>query len=136
MIDIENQVFNTVRTALLAAYPEITVLNDRPEVQQKFPCVVLTQDDSADYRRGRTVDPVERFSEVMFTLDVYTAEISGGKTLAKSIADVADRAMQNLYFSRMFFRETPNVDRELKRFTARYRAVVEDTGNEYLFYRR
>ena len=145
MIDIENAVFDKLRTALrnafLNEYPDLTILNDRPEAQQKFPCVVITQDDNSTYNRGQTVAGEDQYAEVMFTIDVYTAVVSGGKTLAKKIAAVADAEMLSLFFSRMFLRETPNVDRKLKRITARYKAVVgkaEVTGDSinYLIYRR
>lgn len=150
MIDIElpvfNQVRNALRTAFLQEYPNLTILNDRPEVHQKFPCVVITQDDNFPYRRTQTAEAEEQYAEVMFTVDVYTAVASGGKTLAKAIADVADAEFTSLFFSRMFIHEMPNEDRKLKRFTARYRAVVQkakvsegndDTQNySYLIFRR
>ena len=83
----------------------------------------------------------DQYAEVMYTIDVYTAVVSGGKTLAKKIAAVADAEMLSLFFTRMFLRQTPNVDQKLKRFTARYKAVVgkaEVTGDSinYLIYRR
>ncbi len=151
MIDIESAVFERVRTAVrevfLADYPDLTVLNDRPETQQHFPCVVLVQDDNTPYARAEsTVATEERYASVTFTLEVYTAETAGGKTLAKKIADVADKTLFNLNFSRRFFRETPNADRKLKRFTGRYSVIVEKLSEaegedgvpilDYMLYRR
>lgn len=144
MIDIETAVFDRVRNALreafLSDYPDLTVLSNRPEVHQKFPCVILKQDDNAAYTKAQTASTEEEFAEVMFTLEVYTSNISGADTLAKKIGDVADRELSKLYFTRSFFREIPNADRKLRRYTGRYRAIVRkytvNGVDKYLLYRR
>ena len=77
----------------------------------------------------------------MYTIEIYTDNMSGKKTLAKQIAAVIDEVMIGLRFQRMSFSPIPNVDRDITRYVGRYRAVVsrgitDGTDTEYYIYRR
>lgn len=145
MNDIEVPVFNMVYTAVYNAfhddYPKLTILNDRPESLVKFPAVICVEDDNITYSRDRDLTSQEAYSEVMYTIEIYTDNMSGKKTLAKQIAAVIDEVMIGLRFQRMSFSPIPNVDRDITRYVGRYRAVVsrgitDGTDTEYYIYRR
>lgn len=151
MNDIEvpvfNQVYNAVYDEFHGSYPDLTILNDRPESLAKFPAVICVEDDNITYSRDRDLTSQEQYSEVMYTVEIYTDNRNGHKTLAKQIAGIVDAVMIGLRFQRMSFAQMPNVDRDVTRYVGRYRAVVShpfdrgtDNNNlpqiEYYLYRR
>ena len=145
MIDIENKVFDTVKTAVTSAfatdYPTLTMYSEYVLSPTSFPCVTLIETDNYTQRRTQTEQPLENYAEVVFEANIYTNNIEGRKSLAKAIADVVDVTMQNMMFTRTLRTQTPNVDTTIYRLTLRYRAVVsapvEDAnGNRtYTMYR-
>ena len=147
MIDIEIPVFNKVYEAVQAEYPGTRCLNDRPQSLAKFPCVVCVEDDNTTYQGGVVATSTEPFAEVMYTVDIFADNQTGGKTLCKGIASVVDKVFTDLRFSRMSLSTMPNQDPNILRYTGRYRAVVSapiDKGTdehnlpelEYYIYRR
>lgn len=146
-IPIFNRVYNAVYDKYHEDYPELTILNDRPEVLARFPAVVCVEDDNTTYTRARDRTEQEAYSEIMYTVEVYVDQQTGSKTLAKEIASVVDDIFVGLRFTRMSFSPMPNADRKIIRYVARYRAVVsaprEDGTDEqglpnlnYYLYRR
>lgn len=145
MNDIEVPVFDRVYTAVYNAfhddYPNLTIVNDRPESLAKFPAVICVEDDNITYSRDRDLTSQEAYSEVMYTVEIYTDNMDGKKTLAKQIASVVDEVLIGLRFQRMSFSPIPNADRDITRYVGRYRAVVSKgiingTNTEYYIYRR
>lgn len=145
MIDIENIVFNTVYDALTAAYaasyPDMTIYGEYVPAPSGFPCVTIVEDDNYTYRRTQDNQLAEHNANLMYTVNVYTDNITGKKSLAKAIANTVDVAMQNMKFTRTFRSQIPNTDRTIYRITMRYEAVVaepkEINGNTvYQMYRQ
>ena len=126
MIDIENQVFNTVVNALRASYNGISVYGEYIETPSSFPCVTLVEDDNSEIVSNTTLyrNP-ETASNLMYTANVYSNLKTGKKAQAKAIMDVVDTQMRNMGFSRTMRSQLPNVDRTIYRVTARYTRVIQ-----------
>ena len=134
MVDIEIPVFSRVKSAVeerfLSDHPGLILLNDRPEIPESFPSIVLTELSNGSYVRAATNDLRDRYAELTYSLDVFTLRNEGGKTLAKALASAVDETMLSLRFTRLFLSPVPNTDRGIVRYAARYRAVaaIRDTA--------
>lgn len=136
MIDIENDVFDIVSTALKAEYPNLKVSGEYEAIADKLPAVTIAQEDSRIVEDMRTIY-IENAIHVMFQLDVYSNKVATRKSEAKAIMSLADDAMSELGFTRTFLEPTPNFnDSRIFRLTARYEAIVGDGAEEgtYLIY--
>ena len=144
MIDIENKVYDTVRTALITAlsstYTNLMTYSDYPMEMPKFPAVVIAEMDNTTYRRGQDETLADNYANVTYQIDVYMNG-ANPKGIARAVAKVADASMLGMKFTRTMLTQTPNVDRNIYRITGRYTAVVkagEAVGNDtvYRVYRK
>lgn len=127
MMNIENEVFNTVANALRAVYGDnIMVSGEYNETPSAFPFVTLIEDDNYEVAETRTLGRLpETASSLMYTANVYSNLKSGRKAQAKSIMDIVDEQMHKLGFQRTMRDQLPNVDRTIYRVTARYTQVFQ-----------
>ena len=126
MIDIENEVFNNVATALRAAYQGISVYGEVIETPSSFPCVTLVEDDNSEIEGNTTLArTTETASNLMYTVNVYSNLKSGKKAQAKAITEVVDTQMRNMGFIRTMRSQLPNIDRTIYRVTARYSMIYQ-----------
>ena len=135
MIDIENDVFSTVASALRGAYSEISIYGEFVETPAKFPAVTIVESDNRILERMRTTK-IENAVSVMYELNVYSNKSSNKKAEAKEIVDTADTVFESLGFTRTFREQIPNLkDATIYRIVCRYEAVVAPgySGN-YLVY--
>ena len=135
MIDIENDVFSIVATALKTAFPGITVYGEYVEVPAKFPAVTIREADNRVLASMRTVK-IENAVSVMYEMNVYSNKASQKKEEAKAIVASADEQFEALGFTRTFREQIPNMkDATIYRIVCRYEAVVAPgyDGN-YLVY--
>ena len=124
MIDIENIVISTVKTAVQTAYPACAVYGVYVEAPSTFPCVSIVEDDNYTLRQTQDESLAENHAVVMYSVNVYSNLTSGAKEQAKAIMAVVDTAMQNMKFTRTVRSQVPNLDRTIYRVVARYEAVV------------
>lgn len=146
MIDCENLVYDTVVTAVEAAfaadYPGLSCYGEYVETPASFPCVTLWEEDNYTLRETQDEATQEHHAVVVYTASVYTANAGARKSLAKAIANVVDNTMQGMKFTRVMRGEVPNIDRSIYRLVLRYEAIVEapktdESGNEtFQMYRR
>ena len=127
MMNIENEVFNTVANALRAVYGDnIMVSGEYNETPSAFPFVTLIEDDNYEVAETRTLGRLpETASNLMYTANVYSNLKSGRKAQAKSIMDIVDEQMHKLGFQRTMRNQLPNVDRTIYRVTARYTQIFQ-----------
>ena len=136
MIDIENDVFNAVATALRDEYTGITVVGEYVETPARFPAVTLVEADNRVARSWRTCEKMENAVNVMYELNVYSNKSSGKKAEAKKIASTADEVMASLGFMRDFREQVPNLkDSTIYRIVCRYSGMVipNDDGKFYIY---
>lgn len=141
MIDIENIVINTIKTAVQTAYPTCTVYGVYVEAPSSFPCVSIVEDDNYTYLQTQDEALQEHQANVMYSINVFSNLSAGAKEQAKAIMAVIDTAMQNMKFTRTVRSQIPNVDRTIYRVVARYTAIVGepqiiDGNTVYQMYRQ
>lgn len=134
MIDIENELFTLIATALRAAYDGIYVSGEYVSQPPTFPAVSIVEMDNTAYRRTQDSGSLENHAEVMYQVDVYSDLNRGKKVQAKAIAAMIDVLFSVNGFTRTFMNPVQNmIDPTIYRITARYQAVV---GKDQVVYRR
>lgn len=133
MIDIEQQVYNAVRTAVLTAYPSATIATVEERTPAKFPFVAIQE--MTNTTKTNTIDSsfTEKYVDVMYQVDCYSNATVGRRSECKDLLGIVDGVMTSLGFYRTMS-SPANMDRATAyRMTARYTAAV-DTNNT--IYRR
>lgn len=134
MIDCENEICNSVTTALQTSFAGIYVTSEYVPSPSSFPCVSLVEMDNAVLRRTQSSSSLENHAEVMYEVNVYSNKAKSKKAECKAIAALIDEKMMALGFTRMMLSPVPNVDKtSIYRILGRYRAVI---GKDKTIYRR
>lgn len=132
MIDIENELFNTIETALKGQYPSIYVAGEYVRSPSSFPCVLIMEMDNTMYRNSQTTENSENHVSVMYEVNVYSNKSKGKKSECKEIAAFVDNEFQKLGFTRTMLNPIPNMeDATIYRITGRYTAVVSKNKTIY-----
>lgn len=125
MIDIENDVFNAVATALRKKYPDIYVVGEYVKTKPKFPCVSLMEMDNSAYQRTEDSGSSANHRSVMYEANVFSNKTKGAKAECKDIAKTIDDVMLSLGFTCTMFQPFPNMnDATIYRMVGRYSGVV------------
>ena len=125
MIDIENDVFDTVAKALRAAHKGIYVVGEYVPAPPKFPAVTIVEADNRVVERMRTLN-IENAASVMYEVNVYSNKTSGKKAEAKAIAATIDAEFSKMGFTRTMKNQVPNLnDATIYRIVCRYEAIVD-----------
>lgn len=141
MIDIENKVLDTVFTAVKAAHPNANCYGEYVSVPAAFPCVCLYEASNTTYKPSQDTELQEHQSNLMYLCNVYSNKATGKKNEARDIANIVDRTMQDMKFTRTFFEPLPNLDRTIYRITMRHEAIAgepittEANNTTYQMYR-
>ena len=134
MIDIENEVFNSVATEVRAKYPGIYMVGEYVKSPPKFPCVSLVEMDNQSYQRTEDSGCSENHVSVMYEVNIYSNKATGKKTECKAIAALIDERMLALGFARTMLQPIPNLDdATIYRMVGRYSAII---SKEKVLYRR
>lgn len=133
MINVENEVFSTVATALRATVTGIFVSGEYVAAPSTFPAVTLVEDDNAVYQRSMDSSHTENHAAIMYTVNAYSNKTSGKKAECKAILAVIDQQMQDMGFVRVNANPVEMAQASIYRMIARYRAVI---SKEKLVYRR
>ena len=132
MIDVLNEVFNTVAKAVRKAHSGVTVSGEYVRTPSKFPA--LTLDETQNVAVGDLVDSSdeERFSGLTYRLQVFSNKTSGKKAEARAIFATADELMRGMGFRRITYSTTPEIyESTIYSITATYEAVVDTNGVTY-----
>ena len=135
MIDIENDVYSQVASAVRNAHPGTSVSGEYIEVPSSFPAVTLAESDNRIFTQMRTTK-IENAVRVMYEARVWSNKAKGKKAEAKAIMDTVDSTMGSLGFTRTFRSQIPNLQQAtIFQLISRYEAVVGPHGdNGYLIY--
>ena len=130
MINVENEVFSTVATALRAEFPGIFVAGETVAAPSTFPAVMLMEQDNSTYRRTMELSGLENHAKVMYQVEIYSNKSSGKKAECKAILAIIDAEMQRMGFLRIGGgpMPIPNADATKYRMVARYSAVINRSG--------
>ncbi len=134
MIDIEDELFRKVATAVRAEFSNVYITGDYAKAPPKFPFVSFVEVDNAPYRRSQTNVDMENHVSLLYEVDVYSNKATGKKSECKAIIKIIDNIMLSLGFDRPFLNPIPNQeDATIYRMKARYVAVV---SKDEVIYRR
>ena len=134
MIDIENEVFNTVATEVRTKYPDIYMVGEYVKTPPKFPCVSLVEMDNQSYQSTEDSGSSENHAVLMYEVNVYSNKTVGKKSECKAIATLIDERMLALGFARTMLQPIPNLDdATIYRMVSRYSAII---SKNKVIYRR
>lgn len=135
MIDVENEIFSTVATALRAAFTGIFVSGEYVAAPSSFPAVTLVEDDNSTVSSTLDSSGHENHAQIMYTANVYSNKSSGKKAECKAILAVIDTQMFGMGFVRVVSSpmEMPNANQTIYRMVARYKATI---SKDKIIYRR
>ena len=134
MIDIENEIFNTVATVVRAKYPDIYMVGEYVKTPPKFPFISLVEMDNRSYQQTEDSGSSENHVSVMYEVNVYSNKTVGKKSECKEIAAVIYEQMLALGFARTMLQPIPNLDEAtIYRMVGRYSAII---SKNKIIYRR
>ncbi|MBR4723476.1 MAG: hypothetical protein IK072_01920 [Clostridia bacterium] len=132
MIDIENDVYSAVETALKAEYPNIFMAGEYVPAPASFPCVSFVEVINSIYRESSTNEQIENHAVITYEVNVYSNKTKGKKTQCKKIMSLIDEKMARLGFARRFLQPLPNMaDATIYRILARYQGVADRSKTIY-----
>lgn len=133
MIDVESQVYTPIAEALREEFPEILVSGEYTKTPSRFPYVSLIEQDNYSVDEHLDTGDTERFSVLMYEVNVYSDKAVGKKSVCRKIMSFIDGKMYQLNFKRISLSPVPNMENAtIYRLTARYRVETDGTN----FYRR
>jgi len=95
MIDVENYVVDAIVKGLASDYPDAKVYSTRLSVPAKFPAVMIYEVNNTEVSNLSCIDRVERFSDVNYTLEIYTND-THKKQSAKELFAACDEILRNM----------------------------------------
>lgn len=134
MINVENEIFNTMANAVRAKYPGAYVVGEYVKSPSRFPCVAIVEIDNVAYDRTQSSGSLENHADISYEVNIYSNKTSGKKSECKAIASLLDDEFATLGFSRTMLQPISNVeDVTVYRMVGRYRGVV--SKDKYVFRR-
>ena len=128
MNDIESLVFTPIAQEVRAQFPGSFVTGEYVKAPSKFPHVSIVESDNYMSIGHRDTSNAEKYSTVVYEINVYSNKTSGKKTECKQIMALIDHMMYARNFTRLSLTPVPNMDdATIYRITARYRAETDGT---------
>lgn len=125
MIDLENDIFTAVATALREAHPDVYVTGEYVNMPPSFPAVSIVENGNSVVRRYRTLN-IENAVNVMYECQIYSNKSAGKKSEAKAIAATLDEKFASIGFTRTMRNQVPNLnDATIYRIVCRYEAIID-----------
>ena len=132
MIDIENDVFNTVATRVREKYPNIYMTGEYVKSPPSFPAASLVEMDNSGLEDTIDSWSNENHANVMYEVNVYSNKTTGKKSECKAIIALIDQEMLAIGFVRVSLTPVPNMnDSTIYRMVGRYRATVSHDNKIY-----
>lgn len=132
MIDIQNEVFTKVATAVRAKHEGASVTGEYTRKPSTFPTVTLDEIENVTVATLVDSSDHEKFSGVGYRLQVFSNKVGGKKAEARAIFATADKELCGLGFRRVTYSVTPEIyDSTIYSVTATYEAIVGENGFIY-----
>ncbi len=129
MVDIENQIFGKISTALRAEFNPIFVSGELVKAPATFPAVYIEEKANSAYQRTQDSGSLENHVSLMYEINVYSNKQVGKKSECKAIFAVIDNEFQKIGFTRIMKEPVANLeDGTIYRMIGRYTAVVSVGG--------
>lgn len=124
MVNIQNQIFNSLKQNIETQFPNAKVRKDFQPVTSTFPTVTFYEIDNSEFEH--TLDYTQRKSNLAFQIDIFTiggTKESQAKTISKEISEM----MENHYhMKRLFANPLVNADKDIYRYTMRYSCKIDE----------
>ena len=132
MIDILNEIFNTVAKSVRKAHSGTTVIGEYVRQPSKFPCVALDETENVVIGNLEDSSDEEKFAGLTYRLQVFSNKTSGKKAEARAIFATVDKVMRGFGFRRVTYTATPEIyESTIYSIMATYEATVDVNGNIY-----
>lgn len=128
MIDIENELFTTIKEEL----EDINVTKEYTPFVETLPLITFMCIDNYVDEAYRDSNAIENFAIMTFEVNAYSNKEGGKLEEAKTLIKQVDDIMSRQGFARTFYSQTPNIDETVARMTTRYTCRTD--GNK--IYRR
>lgn len=129
MIDIESQVFTPIAHEVRSQFAGAFVTGEYVKAPSEFPHVSMVESDNYTSAGHRDTSNAERYSTVMYEINVYSNKATGKKSECRQIMALIDHMMYCRNFTRLSMTPVPNMeDATIYRITARYRAETDGTN--------
>jgi len=133
MNDVESKVYTPIAVGLRDTFSGVFVSGEYVKAPSSFPHVSIMEMDNYASSDRLDTSETERFSTLMYEVNVYSNKATGKKTECREIMAYIDDLMYKMNFTRLSLAPVPNLeDATIYRMTARYRA---ETDGKH-FYRR
>ena len=127
MVDIEFSVSGSCFNAFYIEYPDGSYSSEPiTYTPSGFPHLNIVETDN--YSDGYHLEDA---STVVYTVNVFSNQITGAKQECKSIMALVDKQMSKFGFERLFCDQTKNADSRIYRMTARYRGIAVFQEKKY-----
>ena len=128
MIDIESLPFTPIAQAVREQF-NAYVTGEYVKSPSKFPHVSIVESDNYITLSHRDTGVSEKYSTIMYEVNVYSNKTSGKKSECRAILALIDSMMYERNFTRIAMTPVPNMeDATIYRLTARYRAETDGTN--------
>lgn len=128
MNDIFAKVYDPIAKALRTNFDGIYVTGEYVDAPPQFPAVSIIEADN--YIDTDTISSSldERYTIVMFEVEVFTNKKGQKQTQAREILSFIDAILYDLNFTRLSVNPVPNMaNNSIYRLVARYRAETDGT---------
>jgi len=128
MIDIENEIYSAVATALRGQYATIDISSTPPAAPSSFPYVSFYEADNRT-DEFKTDSSLGEFGILMYEVSVFSNKIGGKKAEARAIMAIIDGVMRGYNFVRTEMSPVDNRDDyTVYRIVARYTGETDGTN--------
>lgn len=90
MIDVESQIYTPIAEALRGAFPGISVSGEYVPAPSKFPYVSIVEQDNYTTEAHMDSSEQERFTTLMYEVNVYSNKSPGKKSVCRSVMNSTD----------------------------------------------
>lgn len=126
MNDIEKLVYTPIADALRKRFKGISVSGEYVNAPPKFPHVSIIEQDNYTSTNRLDSSDREKFSTLMYKVDVYSDKAGSKKAVCREIMGVIDEMLYKRNFIRLSMAPVPNMENgTIYRLVARYRAETD-----------
>lgn len=129
MIDVSNEIFNTVAKDLRSLYSGITVVGEYVDIPSKFPTVTLDEISNVPVHLDSAT--INKYARVTYRSQVF-CNGNGKRKRAREIFDSLDQKLMGLGLQMKSYTTTPAIyNSEVYCITATHEGVIDSNGTIY-----
>lgn len=127
MIDISNEVFNELATALRTEFEGIHVIGENTSLPSKFPCVTIEETSNIPVERDS--GKVVKYAELQYTVQVFSNKSVGKRIEARSIHKFVNDLLINLGMRQFTYHVKSDMYQDdIYQITTNYRCIADSSN--------